>query len=398
MHARKKDKMQTIESTLQAITRHSDALDKEAVKNVLVLYEEKIFNIGDCCVRFDKIKYFKAFFHNAALDMNFHSENLKYIDSLLTNNPHIAGITLKDWDDIAFEEYDVLITIMYDEDKLLRFLHGKYGAALADGRLPLGVYSMSKVILPPADFSNCMFPENRRMMEVGRIEEPGELYVSDEERAWADGWLEAKGMKQGEELFILLDSTLRKEKLLNPIVYFEFVANLLKRDKARILIFDEAELGKEDYYRAWLGDAAMHKLIVSKKMKLREDICLLASNYTRLVFGPCTGLMHCASSLYNHFVAKGLPAGQAPLLMVYTGQYRNLELNAYTWWGHAPLINCLMLKRRASGVRMELLHDLPEEEKQLNNSLPCSSFTSAMLTDFVGKHIGARKVKMAVQG
>jgi len=390
--------MENTQSTLQAILRTTNAVVKTDVKSILVLYEEKIHNIGDCCVRFDKLKYFRAFFNNATLNLNFKSENLKFIDGLLTNNPHIAAISLLDWNEIEFEKYDIVIAVMYNEEKLLHFLHAKYGAEIAAGTRTMAVFSMSQLILPPVDFGKYLFPLNRPLMESGRTPEPGELYISDEEQAWADRWLEAHGMKAGEELFILLDSTLRKEKLLNPIVYFEFVAALLKRDNARVLIFDEAAMGKEDFYRAWLGDACMHKLIVSKGLKLREDICLLGSSYTRMVFGPCTGLMHCASAVYNRYVALGLPEEQAPLLAVYTGQYKGLEQNALTWWGRAPLVKCMMLKKRSGGPRLELLHDLPEDEKPLNNSLPCSAFTSAMLIDFVNSRIGAPTAKLAVQG
>lgn len=382
--------MENTQSTLQAILRTTNAVVKTDVKSILVLYEEKIHNIGDCCVRFDKLKYFRAFFNNATLSLNFKSENLKYIDGLLTNNPHIAEISLLDWNEIAFEKYDIVIAIMYNEEKLLDFLHAKYGAEIAAGTRTLAVFSMSQLILPPADFGKYLFPLNRPLMETGRTVEPGELYISGEEQAWADRWLEDHGMKAGEELFILLDSTLRKEKLLNPIVYFEFVAALLKRPNARVLIFDEATMGKEDFYRAWLGDACMHRVIVSKGLKLREDICLLASSYTRMVFGPCTGLMHCASAIYNRYVALGMPEEEAPLLAVYTGQYKGLEQNALTWWGRAPLVKCLMLKKRSGGPRLELLHDLPEDEKILNNSLPCSAFTSAMLTDFVSSRLSGQ--------
>jgi hypothetical protein len=387
--------MENIQSTLQKIIGNTTAVAKGGVKNILVLYEEKIFNIGDCCVRFDKLKYFRAFFNNAAISMNFKKENAKFADGLLKNNPHLASVSMLDWDEIAFNDYDIVIAVMYNEENILKFIHDKYGAAIRDGRFPLAIYSMSQLILQPSDSGKYIFPLNRPLIEMARTPDPGELYVSEEEQQWANSWLQSKGMKEGEDLLILLDSTLRKDKLLNPLVYFEFVGELLKRENTRVLVFDEAGVGKEEFYRAWLGDQYMGKLIVSRQLTLRQDICLLASTYTRMVFGPCTGLLHCASAIYNNYVSKGMPVAQVPLLAVYTGQYKGLELNAFTWWGRAPLVSCLMLKQRPGGKQLELLHQLPQNEKMLNNSLPCSEYTSAMLTGFVNSKIKPRKQSVA---
>lgn len=384
--------MENIQHTLQQIVNNCAALNKENVKQVLVMYEEKIHNIGDCCIRFDKLKYFRSFFNNASVDMNFGShDNTKYIDGLLKNNPHLSSISQLPWSDISFERYDVIIMIAYDQQKVLQFFHENYGDAIRSGQFPLAVFSLAELILPDVNFSKYVFPVHHDFIRYAQFPGPGELYVSAEEQDMADRWLEQRGVSKGDELFIVLDSTLRREKLLNPQVYFAFLTRLLKRENSKLLVYDEGNLGKEEFYRAWLGDEAIKQMIFTKgRRTLREDICLLASRYTRMVFGPCTGLLHCASAIYNNYVNNGLPPEQAPLLVVYTGVYVGAELNAYTWWGCAPLVNCLMLKKRNNKKELALLHDLPHEQKLLNDSLPCSEFTEAILSAFVSDGLAKR--------
>lgn len=371
------------EQMLQMFGSKAAEVEADAVKRVLVLYEEKIYNIGDCCVRFDKLKHFGSYFSNAAININFRKrENDKFIDALLKNNPHLSAITTKDWNEIHFEQYDVVIAISYNEPKLLQFIHEKYGVDTA-----FAVISLSELILNPSDAARYIFPVVPQLVQHVKTPGPGELYISDEEQAWADSWLESKGLKKGEHLFIVLDSTLRREKLVSLNVYFEFLAALLKKQNCKVLVFDENELGKEEFYGAWLGAKAMEKMIFSKKMQLRQDLCLLSSSYTRLVVGPCTGLLHCASAIYNRYINKGMPVEDVPLLMVYTGEYVGPELNANNWWRNSPLVNCLMLKKSNGAKQLRLLGELTENEKQLNDSLPCSEFTAKMLTDFMNSKL-----------
>jgi hypothetical protein len=382
--------MQNKQQVLQRIQENTTQVSRHDVRRVIVLYEEEIHNIGDCCVRFDKLKYFRSFFDNAEVSINFRlKKNRKYTDSFLKNNPHLAAVTEAEWEEIDFPSYDVVIAIAYNEEKFLQFLYARYGPAIAEGSYNASVYSMSQLILPPVNFGRYIFTLNEALTEHVKTPGPGELYLSSAERGWGNAWLEEKGMKPGEDLVILLDSTLRKEKLLRMDVYFEFLSVLLGRDNVKVLVFDEAGVGKEEFYRAWLGDKLMAKMIFSKGLKLREDLCIIGSGYTRMMFGPCTGLLHCASAIFNRYVSEGMPPADAPLLVVYTGQYAGLEQNANAWWGNAPLISCLMLKQRNGRKELTLLSSLSEEDKAKNDSLPCSEFTTALLLEFVASRLRA---------
>ena len=77
--------------TLDKILANNEALVKDAVKRVLILYEEKVFFIGDTCLRFDKFKIVRYYFGDVVIHLNLgnNSDYVKYYDAILQNNPHI---------------------------------------------------------------------------------------------------------------------------------------------------------------------------------------------------------------------------------------------------------------------------------------------------------------------
>ncbi len=380
--------MKNLKLTFDKIVKNTSEIVDEDIKQILLLYEEKIVFIGDCCVRFDKFRYFRSFLNNATITLNFaHKENFKFYDGLLKNNPHVDHITTLDWAEIGFEKYDIVFCISYREEKFLEFLYGKYGDLIMNGQFKLAVYSISELILKSELRGNYIFPVNKHLIEHVKKPRPGELYISKEEQRWADHWLESKGLKKNEDLYIILDSTSIREKLMKITVYFDFLTTILKGKNVKALIFDEGSIGKEEFYRQWLDNKTLEKLIFSKSVSLRENLCFIGSSNTRLIFGPCTGLMHCSSSIYNNYLSNGMDIRDIPLMITYTGQYTIENKNANFWWGSAPLVNCLLLKKRHNRKEIVLLSSLPEQEKDLDDSLACSEYTTEMLMGFINRKV-----------
>jgi hypothetical protein len=80
----------------------------------------------------------------------------------------------------------------------------------------------------------------------------------------------------------------------------------------------------------------------------------------------------------------------APLMITYTGKYRNDE-NALVWWGNSPLVVCLLLKNICGKPQMCLLNELTEEEKvNSRNVLSCKEYTSYMLISFIDARLKER--------
>jgi len=379
---------------IQQVTADSDIT---SLPKVIILYEEKNTVLGDACIKSDKFRYLRSFLHADHLHLNLtNKQNQKFYEGLLKNNPYIDKLTDLQWEEIRFEEFDAVICITHHEDRFLKFLHNKYGQLIADGTLQLPIYSMSKHILQQEKTGAYIFPESRELFSYMQEPRLGELYISREEREWANNWLASKGMKKHEQLFIILDSSAVRSKLLNIDVYFSFVRHALQLKDTKVLIFDEKNAGKDVFYREWLGDAAMDNIIFSSGLSLRQDLCLIGSDHTRIMFGPCTGLMHCASSIFNNYVSQGMDRADVPLLVVYTGWYGSERYDVKGWWENSPLVNCLFLKEKHNGKAIVALADMTAEERQVQDSLPCSAYTADILWGFMDIRIYAGKSQLTI--
>jgi hypothetical protein len=373
-----------VQATFDKLLGQAAALDAKAVKRVLFLHTERITSVGDTCIRFDKIRHFSAFLNHAAFHLNFTvRENVGIYDAFLKNNPYIESIATAPWPEIDFTQYDLIFCMMYNEKKFLEFLHHKYGSLIRDDGWPVAVLSISDIMIKPSPGADHIFPVHRELEQYVKRPRQGELYLSPEERDGADDWLRAHGLQEDEDLFVVLDSSGASSKLLNVNVHFNLLLSLLSRERTRILVFDERNSGKEGFYREGLGRKNADRIIFAKKGTLRRDLCLIGSRRTRLVLGPCTGLMHGASSIYNHLVREGMAPAEVPVMIVYTGRIGKDNYNVNEWWGNAPLVHCLLLLKKDGKKELVLLDSLGEAEKNCNQALACSEYTTPMLFDFI---------------
>jgi hypothetical protein len=378
--------------TLETVLDNNQRLDPDRVEEILILFEDRLFFIGDSLIRVDRLKFFKLFFKKARISVNFGKRcNRKIFEVLLKNNPNIDAISVSEWFEIDMTRYDTIFCIMHEEDRYLEFLHEQYGDFFCKGLLRLAVFSVSGIVLGELDHSRFVFPVNKQFGEFVAINETGrprELYITREEKEWGNHWLEANGVKKNENVFILIDSSASRAKLLKMDVYLEFLENILNREQVKVLIFDENNIGKAEFYRELLSDEGFGKMVFSKGLTLREDLCIIGSGYTRVIFGPCTGLMHCASGIYNHYLKSEICGiGDIPLIITYTGEYPPADENAAFWWKNSPLVNCLLLQKQEDGAEIVLLNDLTEKEKRSYSQIPCSEYTVQMLEEFLNRKL-----------
>jgi len=358
------------------------SFDRLTAGKVLILFRELNGFIGDLCRRLGKLRQMKEYFPNAVLDFNFSFPKQQWIyDGLLKNNPYINKLFSADLGDFDIGEYDLIIYVDPDEMSLLNIMAQRYEKSGGSGDYAPPVFSMTKTVFLGEGLACIKFPLYMDLVEF-ISHTTGELHISNEERSWAENWLRARGVGEGDSVVVVLDTASGKEKILSTPVYFEFMQSLLRGKRIKVLNFDERGLGKEEFYRAWLGDLC-DNMIFSKNLSLREAICLLSASSVRMIFGPCTGLMHCSSAIYNYYKKMGMDAKGIPVMITYTGQYQGQQ-SASEWWSNSPLIDCIMLKPTDNGgSRLVKLSDLPLEDREKNDSLPCSRFTVGHLTDFV---------------
>lgn len=371
---------------LDIVYRNNLMLDPTAVKRVLVIYDDDSFFLGDNCIILYKLGLCRHFFGaNAVMDVNFvASAYLEKYRDLCRHNPNFDQLVCLPADQVDYDRYDIIVCICLDEMPLLKGLERKY----RDMSPPrFAVFSFSQIVfmrkenvqLPVFPFYEALFDYTAAIND-----KPCELYVSAAERQWGNRWLEDRGIKTGEELYIIVDNASDKDKLISLDTYYHFLLHVLNRPHTKILIFDERNLGKETFYRAWLGEEKADRFIFSNGLSLREDLCIIAADYTTLVFGPCTGLLHCASGICNNAIRNGVSPLNLPAIIVYTGNW-----DADFWWGKSPLVECLLLRKADGQKQLAVLNELAAAERVFvkGERLDCREYTADMLNEYLDKRL-----------
>lgn len=348
-------------------------LSNANVRSLLVLYDDPNFFIGDTCIILDKLKICKQFFTQAHVTINFIShQHLEKYKVLLQNNPYIDTVLGEPIEKVDLTGYDFIICISMDEQRINRALT-QYVS------LQTPVYSFSKIFFP--HLQQTLFPLYLALLEFANNQsDPKELYISAAEKQWANDWLRNQGLKEDEQLFIIIDTTTRKDKLLSFSAYYELLYWLLQRPKSKILIFDERNSGKELFYKELMGADKIGRFIFSKQLGLRQDICLIGAGRADLILGPCTGLMHCASAIYNQYAKSGVQQ-RPPVMITYTG--KNQQPTRY-WWNDSPLMDVLQVINNNGAKELVLLDEHTDNHPGL---LTCADYTSAMLTTHISKRL-----------
>ena len=386
--------MKDYEYTLQKNAENTKKVDRLKVKRVLLLYEENEYFVGDTCLRIALLRNVRSFFENAGIYVNCINDKLANIfGSLIENNPDVDGFSHLQWENLGIEKYDVVLCLSHEEDRFLNFLHEYFDSKTLKYPDSIAVFSLSEnVICKPHGILRVLFPVYDEFLDYTKSKEFNEtrkLYVTDEERTWGDNWLLAHDLKEHEQVCILVDMTTDRRKLIGITVYFEMLEYLITNKQNRILIFDENNVGKAEFYTAWLGKEKASRIIFVKGNSLREALRIFSSKYVKLIIGPCTGTLHCASGIYNHFAESGLAPDKIPLIITYTGVYDNTEemkeiRNPHFWWKNSPLVTCLLLREHHGKVKMVELRDLEVlEAKRDDIQIPCSAYTSRMLIDVI---------------
>jgi ADP-heptose:LPS heptosyltransferase len=381
---------------LSLINEHNKTIDCRNAKTVLFLYDEiKIF-MGDTYVMINKLSCCQAYFTQAQVDINCRNKNHTALyTSMLKNNPYIRQVTNEPWETLDLAAYDLILCINRDEAWLLELLGSRYAGRISSRKWATAVYSLSaqmlNVLQGPIETVFQPFDEIIEHTAQYAQRKPSELYISQEEKEWANQWLQNKGVQPFEHVYVLVDSASSRDKLLTPETSYALLQYLLNKEAVKILLFDPQNIGKETFFSNWLGEQHMSKLIFAKKLGLRNDLCLLSADYVKLILGPCTGIMHCASGIYNYFVRAGMEPAAVPQIITYTGKYDDDPMGANKWWGHSPLVKCLLIRSTVyNQTEVIALSELTPEEKASDaNLLKCDAYTPEHIISFIPQHTQA---------
>lgn len=381
--------MINIDKFLNKIDANNKLLNREKEKQVLVIFELENCYIGDTCRIFSLFRECKSFFFQASIDVCCNS-HFKICNELLTNNPYINSCFNVQWHHIEYTLYDTIIVISDYENILLNVLVEKISSNLIES-FTTKIFSLSNFLTIKS--KSKIFEEFVEIISytINILKSSSvkgvELFLSDEEINWGNNWLSSKNLLSDEKLIILVDSASRREKLLPINVHFQILLHLLNIKQNKVLIFDEKNIGKKEFYLSWLGAEVCDKLIFAEGLSLRQAMCIIGSKHTSFVFGPCTGLLHCASGIFKTYLRRNYVKDyELPLLIVYTGIDKDDKLSTvdkWTWWGDS-LAKCLIMKEDNNGSKNLLFLD----ESNQTGFLTTKEYTSDQIIDLIKQIYG----------
>lgn len=345
--------------TLKSIQNINAGIQREKIKSILMYYDMNIFFIGDTLKDISKTLLVKRFYPNAKID--FVTSNSKVLE-LLQNSPYVSSMTKQHYKDLSFENYDLIYIISDNELEIMKSIVKNHWNWFKQRPIPYFLFSLTSAVFN--DEKPVKFPTHYEIIEYEYNEEDmrkvanTEVFLSNEELNWANEYLKEQGLKKDEDLAILLDSTSNKGKLIDEEQFFETVRLILKKEKAKILVYDIEEEGeKKKRYEKKLTEEELARIIFSRTKSLRKDICILGNKQVKTIIGPCTGIMHCASGVYT-VLGKDIPS-----ILVYKGFFDQMDAtdDVYWWWGGNSMVNCLLLLKNEEEPLPILLSKLEKE-------------------------------------
>ncbi|MBC9929268.1 hypothetical protein [Chitinophaga qingshengii] len=346
---------------------------------VLLLYDFPLHFIGDTICRFCYLKALCGFFEES-VEIEVNCPN-GMVHQLIRNNPYVSAVSQTPLMEIDYMQYHmIIITSIETELAFLNMLSIRYADTVLEGSPFPQVFSVTAYFdkLAKLDTIFSSLPGLGDYIQDNADAVQKELFLTAGEIEWGGNWLRGQGVKEDDNLIVMFDDSSRKIKQLNMEVYFDLLQYYIDNTNAKILIYDEKGIGKDTFYEAWLGSEQMARLVFARQLGLRNDISLLADKAVKLIFGPCTGMMHCAAAVYGVLVNNGFPRENVPLIITYTGKDIEDPTTKWDWWGGKQLSYCILVGDNDNGQREIFLL-----EQYRHDYLSCKNFTVALITGFL---------------
>ncbi|SFW13618.1 glycosyltransferase family 9 protein [Chitinophaga sancti] len=337
---KREDEEQRFHSLLQKITQNNKRIP---IRKILILDDYKrSFFIGDSTVwvRFyKKVLRHCGDYTETVINCNNQRTGPRLQELYTTTFGAHVSISCLPWEQLDLSHYDL---ILVEGDLVLQFL--LYIAPMYDTVLQhTAIYTITA--LKQDDFDDRYGWEFfKNSIASGNPAADKEIYISPSEIATADTWLENKGICQDDYLVILQNGSTEDKKVILFNEFVKLLQSLLQKEKVKVVIFDVPGGNTEESIQPFLTAAEYNNVIFVSGMGLRKDMSLIASRYTRLVIGPCTGILHLANGALTYLVNNGHTQNRhVPFLLVYTGiQAHDEAYLPYNWWRHS-LVHCAVI-------------------------------------------------------
>jgi hypothetical protein len=305
------------------------------------------------------------------------------IGDLLENNPGVGKLLTGDaLDHVEMERYDTVLVYSAAEEKY----HDYFGTQRRIQNLER-FYSILAWPFTDVVAAKRSFPLHEPLLAYLRQATfdkhghllPNRIYLTQAEKAWGEAFLRDSGVAADEPLVVVLDEASHRDRVLRHSEHFALVRHFLSFARARLLFFDHKRIGKSGIYRAVLGASAAQRMIFAEGLPLRRELSLLGSRFCRVVFGPGSGLLHCAAGLFSD-------APPAPLLLGYVGDFKYEKYDEWYWWGNTQ-VN--MMFKTDAGLTFFNRERGPAEYQKARilgcHQLRCTEIAGLMQTQFAAQ-------------
>ncbi|MBW8686009.1 glycosyltransferase family 9 protein [Chitinophaga rhizophila] len=382
----RKEQEQSFHALLLKIIAANKRYTPPGYRKILVLDDYKrSFFIGDSTVW---VRFMKRVLRNCGayeeVKINCYNYGIAPRLRELYGNTFGENVTISclPWEQLNFSDYDL---ILVEGDLMLPFLlhiSPLYDAAL----LQTAIYTLTP--LKEDDFEDSYgwdFLTQHPATAPRSLNEDKEIYITDAALTTADQWLEKHGITSEDYLVILQNGSTEDKKVL---LFSEFIAvlqGLLLNPRVKVLIFDGAEHKQENNIQPLLTVAQKERVLFAAGLGLTMDMCLIASPYTRLAIGPCTGIFHLANGAVTYLVNNGLrDRSQIPYMLVYTGKQAHDEgYLPRNWWNNS-FVNCAVIIRQDDQLLLVPLEESPADTDTFQNIAgEVHAITAAMLMAYL---------------
>ncbi|WP_298733911.1 hypothetical protein [uncultured Chitinophaga sp.] len=395
-----RDKQQQLHARpIEKIISVNHTFAGKSFNNILLLddYQRK-FYLGDSCFWLMNMKeQIISLYKAAKVRINCCNEKrFEMLNKIFTGSfGNNVSFTNTDWKDLDMKAYDLIICHADLVMKFLNYLSANY----TNGLPGTSIYCFSnrggfKDTPNTSAWDSRLLQKNNghptdalTALRKARKNDFREILITEQERQWADSWLQQHQIEKEHSVVVLLAGASVPQKSISFQAYIELIKWFTAFPGIKVLVFDEHNIGRKAELAAVLSSHVMSRVIVAGGLGIRKDMALLSSRYISAVIGPCTGMLHLANGIYYYLKNKNIiESKDIPLLLTYTGDLSDHE-SAYHprfWWTNT-MVKCAIISKDVSGrsiVRKLSQCPLSVEEYQ-KISLPVSMFTGELLITYI---------------
>jgi hypothetical protein len=355
--------------------------------------------LGDVVQAITNLRYLKAHLRIRHLDINLiEPAEHRIAAEILKHDPLIDRCLNLPYQEIPYGDYQaVLHYTVFEDGEMVRVLADHYerfvaasSGGIAFHSLPASQWDLQKI--HGDRWRDFAYPLPLLNVTPGLFQGAvgdHQVYLDEDERAWAARWLVQAGVDSNDAVIVFVDEASVREKELRPQCSLRLLEHFLSIDRVKVLVYDVRDRGKKESYRERLSPERFEKIVFAVGQGLRRDLALLAAPNVKMILGPDTGIMHCAAGVHSALVAQERTADvDRPLIVVYGGRW--LGFNMWNFWANSSAC-CVVPYETGAGVVLRPLGECPGDDAEFQKGLRgVPAVSDGVMIEFLESRFGQK--------